>query len=142
MAQVTNPVPSEAALDALVALLNAGIAATYDGAGRRYDTFSQAAAAIIALRKREKILREWEKMTAESRKIYDKLTLDDQWRVRRLKERLGQQAEAEKEVSKQTNPVPSKECPHGAYESEHEDGACPCFPGVVVPVPSEAENES
>lgn len=39
-----------------------------------------------------------------------------------------------------TNPVLSEECPHGAYESEHEDGACPCFPGVVVnPVPSEAE---
>lgn len=44
------------------------------------------------------------------------------------------------QMAQVTNPVLSKECPHGAYESEHEDGACPCFPGVVVnPVPSEAE---
>lgn len=50
---VVNPVPSKAALDALVTLLNAGIAATYDGAGRRYDTMRDAAAAITALRKRE-----------------------------------------------------------------------------------------
>lgn len=23
-------------------------------------------------------------------------------------------------------------CPFGAFESEHDDGACPCFPGVVL----------
>lgn len=53
---------------------------------------------------------------------------------------LGGEPENQGIRKQQTNPVPSEECPHGAYESEHEDGACPCFPGVVVnPVPSEVE---